>query len=138
MKKGCSILFIVFIIILATLGFLVNSFLKSGCGIKKYLEIYSPNKEQKAVVFEYDCGATTDFATHISILDGDEILEKTDSGNLFIADSNHGEANMKGEIIDIKVNWKNNDTLIIDYDKRARIFKNKPSKSGVNIIYKSH
>jgi len=45
---------------------------------------------------------------------------------------------MNGEIIDIKVNWKNNDTLIIDYDKRARIFKNKPSKSGVNIIYKSH
>ena len=138
MKKGCSILFIVFIIILATLGFLVNSFLKSGCGNKKYLEIYSPNKEQKAVVFEYDCGATTDFATHISILDGDEILEKKDSGNLFIADSNHGEANMNGEIIDIKVNWKNNNTLIIDYDKRARIFKNKPSKSGVNIIYKSH
>ena len=63
---------------------------------------------------------------------------ETDSGNLFIADSNHGEANMNGEIIDIKVNWKNNDTLIIDYDKRARIFKNKPSKSGVNIIYKSH
>lgn len=138
MKKGCSILFIVFIIILAILGFLVNPFLKSECGNKKYLEIYSPNKKQKAVVFEYDCGATTDFATHISVLDGDDILEKTDSGNLFIADSNYGEANMNGEIIDIKVNWKSNNTLIIDYDKRARIFKNKPSKSGVNIIYKSH
>lgn len=138
MKKGCLIFLIVSIIIIAILGFFVNSFLKSGCGNKKYLEVYSPNKEQKAVVFEYDCGATTDFSTHISIINGNENLEKTDSGNLFVADSNHGEANMIGEIIDVKLIWKNNDTLIIDYDKRARVFKNKLSKSGVDIIYKSH
>lgn len=120
------------------LGILINSLLKASCGNKKYIEKLSPNKDKKAIVFEYDCGATTDFSTHISILNSDEILEKTESGNLFVADSNHGESNMNGEIIDLNINWLDNQTLIIDYDKKARVFKNKKTKSGINIIYKTH
>ena len=88
------------------------------------------------MIFSVGCGATTGFSTQISIVGSDYKLKKSDKGNVFIADDDHGKANTNGEIIEVKTKWIDNKTLQIEYAKNARIFKNKTSKKGVKIIYK--
>ncbi|MGC4234858.1 MAG: hypothetical protein QM594_17895 [Niabella sp.] len=46
-----------------------------------------------------------------------------------------GKAKMNGDIIDLQIKWINDENLLIEYDKNARIFKNKASKRGVKITY---
>lgn len=106
------------------------------CENRLIQEDFSPNKKLKTMTFSVDCGATTGFSTQISIVNSDYELEKSDKGNIFIADSDHGKANSNGEIIQLKAKWIDNETLQIEYAKNARIFKNKTSKKGVRIIYK--
>ncbi|MCE2570046.1 DUF5412 family protein [Motilimonas eburnea] len=53
------------------------------CGNEKYAEVLSPNKEYKAVIFQRDCGATTGFSTHISLLDVNKELGN-EAGNIFV------------------------------------------------------
>lgn len=74
-------------------------------------EDFSPNKELKTMIFSVDCVATTDFSTQISIVNSDYELEKSDKGNVFIADSDHGNANADGEIIQLKTKWIDDETL---------------------------
>ena len=97
---------------------------------------FSPNKQFKVLIFSRDCGATTGYSTQISIVEFDEKLEQNDGGNIFIADYNHGEAIMNGEIINVNPKWIDNENLIIEYDKKARIFKNENSENGIKIIYR--
>ncbi len=55
------------------------------CANEVYAEVLSPDKTHRAVVFQRDCGATTGFSTHISVLGlGEELANE--SGNVFIAD----------------------------------------------------
>ncbi|QBZ97566.1 hypothetical protein [Flavobacterium sangjuense] len=69
-------------------------------------------------------------------IDSDEMLENNETGNIFIADYNHGEAKMKDGMVYVNPRWLNNETLIIDYDKNARTFKKEDSENGIKIIYK--
>lgn len=50
-----------------------------------------PALDKKAVIFVRDCGTTTGYSTHLSILDCNEKLHDN-SGNVFIAEADHGRA----------------------------------------------
>ena len=63
----------------------------AGCGNDLVREVRSPSGKMKAVVFERDCGATTGFSTQVSLLLSNKSLPN-ESGNLFIADTDHGNA----------------------------------------------
>lgn len=55
------------------------------CGNEIYTETWSPTKEYRVVVFQRDCGATTDFSTQVSILAAADQLSSDDVGNAYIA-----------------------------------------------------
>jgi hypothetical protein len=84
----------------------------------------SPDAKYEAVVFQRDCGATTDFSTQISVLPKGVSLPGA-AGNVFIADSNHGaapRATWGGPEVDVR--WSGNRRLSVVTHPAARISRN--------------
>ena len=132
-KIGCIGISVILLIFIGALYFIFSP--DEMCGNHLLKTEISPNKELKALIFSADCGATTDFSTQISIVKASYILEKSDNGNIFSADSDHGLAEMDGEILKLNVKWIDDENILIEYPKNTRIFKNKTSKNGVKIKY---
>jgi hypothetical protein len=97
----------------------------SLCKNEIITELPSADGKLKAVVFQRDCGATTDYSTQVSILKiSDKLANK--GGNIFAADSNHGAAPIgeKGGP-NVDVAWKGESRLLIKHHPKARLFKSK-------------
>jgi hypothetical protein len=99
------------------------------CGNTEYLSKTSPSGEHKVVMFERNCGATTDFSTQISILDGDATLEN-EAGNVFIIPG-HPD-NVAPELF-----WSNSSTLKIMHKlgSREHLAEKNYDKGKVKILY---
>jgi hypothetical protein len=94
-------------------------------------EIFSPNGDLKAVIFDRDCGATTDTAVNISIVPHDRTLNHADVANVFVADSNHGASSLSYLFVD----WKSNDAVMITYPRKARVFRQEMHVENVTVSY---
>ena len=132
---GISILgFVIFI------GIILNNIfgVDKMCGSNLVESKLSPNGKLKVLVFSVNCGAISDFATQISIVESDYKLRDNDVGNILSADSDHGIAKMNEsrEIIELKTKWLNNQAIEIEYPENARIFNSEENRDGVKIIYK--
>jgi hypothetical protein len=103
----------------------------SPCGNRVLADVPSPLGTKHAVVFERDCGATTDFSTQLSILNAGDKLEN-EGGNAFVADSDHG----RGTSLYVHVKWSTEGALTVNYPERARVFHNERQVNGVSITYK--
>lgn len=106
-------------------------------GVDNYIidEVYSPDDKYKAVIFDRDTGATTDFNTQISIISSKSSLPN-DPGNLFIADTNHGRApSGKGGGPEVTISWISSTEIIITYHRKARIFKQEGSIKSIQAKY---
>jgi len=96
----------------------------------------SPNDSKRVVLFERDCGATTDFSTQISILPVGQQLG-TSAGNIFVADANHDIVSVDSHgVMAVDITWKNDQEIEITYPTRARIFLKAPEYQGIRIVYK--
>lgn len=105
-----------------------------GCENTILTEAGSPNGRLTAVLFERSCGATTGHSTQVSLLRSGVL--PTASGNVFVADANHGAANESvGGGPWAEVVWIDDDNLIVKYDAQARVFTEKPDIAGVKITY---
>ena len=113
------------IIVVALFIFLDFAF-KDMCGNDVYQSVLSPNKKQKVIVFERDCGATTGFTTQISIIPENEQLAN-ESGNIFTADG-HPDDNPT------KVSWINDNTIEIQ-ENFAKSGRRKNTFKDINIKY---
>jgi hypothetical protein len=104
------------------------------CGNTPISEIPSPSRQVKAIVFDRDCGATTDFVTHVSILATGH--RSDDVGNTFIADADHGNAprGKDGGPV-VLVHWIDAQTLEIRYHPKTRIYKQERRENGVTVHY---
>jgi hypothetical protein len=69
----------------------INRAFDNMCGNQILSESSSPDRTYRVVVFRRDCGATTGFSTQVSVLKAMQALPN-ESGNLFIADTDRGEA----------------------------------------------
>ncbi|WP_419536476.1 DUF5412 family protein [Endozoicomonas sp.] len=78
------------------------------CGNETFETMLSPDGVRKAVIFQRDCGATTDFSTQISIIGGADDLVN-ESGNIYIV---AGHPKESAPVI----SWQGNDVLIIHRD----------------------
>lgn len=106
-----------------------------GCDNKIVSVHSSPDGMKKAVVFVRDCGATTDFNTQVSVLPFKKVLP-SESGNTFIADSDHEKAatgHWGGP--NIVVSWQDKDSIILRYANQSRVFKKEENIAGVRITY---
>ena len=84
--------------------------------------ISSPSGGRKIVIFQRDCGATTGFSTQASLLPVGDPLRG--SGNVFIADTDHGKApSGPGGGPQLAARWIGDDTLELRYHPQARVFR---------------
>lgn len=105
-----------------------------GCKNTEAARSLSPDGQHIAVLFQRDCGATTDFTTQISIIGSSDPL--SGSGNAFVADDNHGTApvgSWQGPWAEMQ--WIGTGHLLIKYAAKARTFQQQKQVAGVTIQY---
>lgn len=96
-------------------------------------ERLSPDGSLKAVVFERDCGATTDYTTQVSIVPPWR-KHPYGCGNVFVADTNHGEApSGPGGGPTVSVKWVSNRELKVIHHPKARVMLVEPKYNGIAI-----
>ena len=132
--------------ILAIIGGIFGLFIVAGlllffstfsdmCGNRIVEAIESPGKEWQIVVYERDCGATTDYSTQVSIIQVNDELPNA-SGNIFSADSGHGQAKVNElGIIDVTPQWIDSRTILVTYDSAATVYKQESDWNGITINY---
>jgi hypothetical protein len=108
-----------------------------GCKNQLLSEIPSPDQNYRAIVFQRDCGATTGFSTQVSVLKIGVTLPN-ESGNLFVADTNHGRAPSGiGGGPEVKIYWVGSKSVHLTYHEHTRIFLANPNITGVSAVYDS-
>jgi hypothetical protein len=111
-------------------------FSSGACENEIVSEISSPDGTLKAVIFQRSCGATTGFTTQVSVLRISTSLPD-DSGNIFVADTNHGGARSAAwGGPEAKVYWENSRKLIIEHQIMARVFKAEKQIDGIVVEYR--
>src|SRR5438093_10697125 len=93
-----------------------------GCENEEVKRVPSPDGRFEAVVFQRDCGASTDFSTQISIVRARSSIPH-DGGNIFVADCDHGRApaaDWGGP--PAAVQWADSRTLVVEYHPDSRVF----------------
>ena len=99
-------------------------------------EVYSPDYRYKVVFFEGNSGATSDFITHVSIMEANSEL-KNSPGNIFRADANHLKApRAEWGGPDVTVQWVGEREVLLLYHPKARIFEQKKRYKDITISYK--
>ena len=114
------------------------------CGNEVLARQSSPAGAYQAIVFERDCGATTDFSTQVSILPSDvSFLERpsfwsaTEQGNALAIDADHGAAPRgAGGGPDVTIHWESDQKIILAYHPRARVFLAAPSVGAVSVEHR--
>ncbi len=107
----------------------------SLCSNRMITEVKSPRASHKAVLFERDCGATTGFVIHVSLLRASDVLP-SGKGNVFVADDDHGRAPLAHQgKTNIDLCWRTERDLLIRYPERARIFLRATEVDAVRISY---
>lgn len=119
----------------AFLFWLIVPDMSGMCGNTVISELPSPDGTKKLVVFERNCGATTDFSTQVSIFPADTSLPN-ESGNLFISDTNHGAAPAgPGGGPLITATWDNAQSVVLTHDSKVRVSKAESHVAGVKVRY---
>jgi len=134
MKKFALLLLV---LIAGAFFFVAYNFLSldDTCENEVISESVNPNQEIKAVIFQRNCGATTGFSTQVSIIEFRDEL-KNDSGNVFVADTNHGEApSDKNGGPKVEAEWIGNNNLKLSYHPKARTFTKVSTYNGIQITY---
>jgi hypothetical protein len=93
------------------------------CVNDQVVEVFSPNGKLKAVVFRRNCGATTDYSTHVSIVPKKSDLPN-DPGNIFTG--NHERL--------IEAKWIDDQRLTISGNTNTE-FRRLPEFNGIKITY---
>jgi len=93
----------------------------------------SPGGRWKVVVFERDCGATTDFSTQASLLPVDSPLP-AHAGNVLGIDPDHGkvEVDSQGKIA-VKVRFDGDSAVTLAYPASARVLSQITARDGVAV-----
>ncbi|QKF58982.1 DUF5412 family protein [Aliarcobacter lanthieri] len=128
-KKIFKIIVIIFgFIIVAFFGivYLVLNNIPDLCANSIFKEYFSPDKTKKVVIYERDCGATTTWSTHISILDYDKQLDNKDESILSI----------RGRPAEVAPNitWIDNKNIIIHHKINGKEIKTKNEFGWLNPI----
>lgn len=106
-----------------------------GCGVFVLDRISNLNNTKEVVVFDIDCGATTDFGAGIAIIEpGDQIDINTHK--VFSADTEHGLApRTENGGPEVRIEWLDNESIIVGIHKDTRVFKSESEMNGVSVKY---
>lgn len=87
----------------------------------------------RAVVFERDCGATTDFSTQVSVLPRRAKLPD-EAGNVFVAGT-RGTVPGEGGGPEAHVEWEGPDKLTVRYNRNGEVFRKEDRIGKIGIGY---
>lgn len=104
----------------------------AACGTDPVVEIPGPANGLKAVIFQYDCGATTPFTTNVSILPLAETFPGK-PGNVLVAYGGSRRGPWGGPVVE--VHWLAADRLEIACVHDARVSKRLSHHSGVRVAH---
>jgi hypothetical protein len=123
-------------VLAAGIGLLVYVF-ASMCANEPIAEYVSPDARAKLVVFQRDCGATTGFSTQASLLKRGARFP-SGSGNLFVADTDHGAApSGPGGGPELRVHWEGPQRLLLRHHSKARVFVADRHRDGIEVRYET-
>ena len=122
---------------IATIGMALMAYAERDmCGNVVVAEYPSPDASTRVVVFVRNCGATTDFSTHASLLGPDTRLANS-VGDLFAADTDHGAApSGPNGGPEVRVRWEGPTAMVLEHQERARVFRAEQHVAKVNVTYK--
>lgn len=118
---------------------LLDHFFSDMCATTIIDQVASPSGKLKAVVFQIDCGATTDFNSQVAIVSGGKDVFEKDAlpGSFFAADSDHGRApEGKERGPELRLNWLSDSRLEIQHHELARVMRAEKSSKGVAVDYR--
>lgn len=110
----------------------VGGFFEDMCGNKILQELPAPQGKWKAVIFSRNCGATTGYSTHVSILPTTQPLTNS-AGNVLITDIY--ASSPADESLPLEVQWLGRDTLAIRYPAAAKSFTKAMHFEEISIHY---
>lgn len=130
MKKLLKILLVIFCCIIGLISaglYALDRAFSDMCGNEIFQEALAPDGRFKAVLFQRDCGATTNFSTQISLISPNEELPN-EGGNIFIV-------NGRPEDTNIEISWLGPENLLIRH--AAELADNNKEKfyKGITISY---
>lgn len=120
------------LIIAGILWFAANSLLAGLCNSTEIARLTAPDGRHDAVLFEHNCGATTDFATHVSVLPAGALLGAR-AGNAFAAVAGEAGPRAPWGGPPVEMTWEAGDTLTIGYDASAEVFHTAEVVDGVAV-----
>ena len=132
----------VLVILFAAGAFALRRFDRGLCGNELIASDTAPSRRYKAIVFVRNCGATTTFGTHVSIVDRDAQLDNDEVGNVLAIDatccldprSRVLPRNSVGGPV-ATTRWIGSDTLAVTYASGVRVFRQTLVYWGVPIVY---
>ena len=99
------------------------------CATTIFEQSASPSGKLKAVVYQVDCGATTGFNRHVSIVSSDTDLTKKNpklgTSSLALKDAP-----------EVKMVWLSSNRLEVQYPESTNVLRSEPKSEGVAIEYK--
>lgn len=107
------------------------------CGNRVLAEHVSPSGRHRAIVFIRDCGATTGFATHVSVIDATGSPPE-EGGNIFTIDQGLSVADAEQKLgPQIAVHWIDNTRLAVAHNGTGRVIRSLRAMGHVTIDYES-
>ena len=105
------------------------------CANEVLKEYASPSGHWKAVVFERNCGATTEFATHVAlVVNGDGI--SGDVRSFFAADTDRGSAPAdRGGGPEVRFRWLSDTKAELQHHRLARVIRAESAPQQVQVTY---
>ena len=96
-----------------------------NCELVTLEEISSPDSKRDAILFSKNCGITAGYSIQVSIFSTGE--RPGDTGNVMIA-----AGDPRGNW---GIEWRGNETLVIEVDKESELFRSEQEFKGVTVIY---
>lgn len=116
---------------------LLSGCLPSPCANQQLAEHLSPDNRMKVIVFERDCGATTGFSTHASLLPRTAVLEN-EVGNIFVADMDPAKyLSNPARAPELHVKWLTSDRVTLAHHSEARVVVAETKRGGVTVLHET-
>jgi hypothetical protein len=97
-------------------------------------KVFNSSKGKQAILFLKGGNATSNNSLQVSIKNSVDDLDKTEVGNTFTADANHGNTSLDSNAVTFT--WLTDTKLQVNYKTSLRTFIQLTNVNGVDILYK--
>jgi hypothetical protein len=112
----------------------ISSWMDGLCGNTEISRAPSPDGRYDAIIFERNCGATTGFATHVSLIPRGDPLPNA-AGNLLSADLDDGGSPAPWGGPRVTASWRAAGDLVVQHDPLARVIHQASRDNAVTVSY---